>query len=335
MSIRGRGIVAAVGFLIVMGAQTVFAGNPIEQEVRAGLLDRINRDRERHGLAPVLLDEQSSRIADAYCSVQVETGTRGHFSTDGLSPYMRYSFAGIHDAVLENAAAWTAKEVVPDDLINRLAQKSHSEMIAEIPPADGHRRAILDPHVTHVGIGVSWGGREVRIVEALLRRYLGWESTRQKMTEGESARFVARVLDPRATTVESVSVHYEPFPYRLTRERANMIDTYGLPPELLRYERARPSSPLDAASRNRAMVPAFELRGDLLSFDLVPSSGRGIYTIVVWARRPGDARPFAATNLAVVVDAAGDRVSTGIKAVPSGTSSATTSVISKERLRRD
>ncbi len=282
---------------------------PIREEVRTELLDRINRDRSRHHLPLVVLDEEASSVADTYCGVQVETGTRGHFTTDGLSPYMRYSFDGVHDMVLENAASWSARDPVPEELITDLAQRSHSEMIAEIPPRDGHRKAILDPYATHVGIGVSWGGREVRVIEALLRRYVEWEVVRQKLRGDESFRYRARILDP-GLDVDAVTVHYEPMPYRLTRERANMIDSYSLPGEWLRLERERVASPLDAALHHYPRH-ILDVDGDTISFDLAPTKGRGIYTIVVWLRASPDSAPFAATNLSVVVEAMATPVAAG------------------------
>src|SRR5690348_8589910 len=81
-------------------------------ETRATLRDRmvrlINRDREAYGLPPVQLDLASSAVGDTYCERQIRNGTTGHFTIDGLAPYMRYSFAGGNDGVSENAAAWSA-----------------------------------------------------------------------------------------------------------------------------------------------------------------------------------------------------------------------------------
>lgn len=310
---RRAGFVLAIAFACMSAlawSPRVLAA-PVRDQVRAELLDRINRDRARHNLPLVALDEHASRVADAYCATQVETGTRGHFTTDGLSPYMRYSFEGIHDTVLENAASWSARDPVPENRISELAQRSHTEMIAEIPPDDGHRRAILDPDATHVGIGVSWGGREVRVIEALLRRHVAWEAVRQKLYGNESFRYRARLLDP-SYHVDAVTVHYEPMPYRLTRERANTIDSYSLPGEVLKIERERPSSPLDAALRNHPRQ-TLTVDRDRLSFELVPSKGRGIYTIVVWLRSPQQSVPFAATNLAVLVEDAAAPATVGTR----------------------
>ena len=76
--------------------------------LRQELLRLINRDRKQFGLTPVDLDASVSTLGDQYCRQQIKDGTSGHFGMDGLSPYMRYSFAGGNDGVSENAAAWSA-----------------------------------------------------------------------------------------------------------------------------------------------------------------------------------------------------------------------------------
>src|ERR1044071_2175011 len=42
-------------------------------------------------------------------------------------------------------------------------------------PNDGHKKTILDPHATHVGIGVAWEGGEFRLVHEFVRRYVSWK----------------------------------------------------------------------------------------------------------------------------------------------------------------
>lgn len=294
---------AIAGLLIVLAVPSSASVAGVREQVRSVLLERINGDRARHDLPPVAFDLAASEIADQYCGRQIEEGTRGHFSTDGLPPYMRYSFAGLDGAVLENAAAWSAREVVPEQMVPDLALKSHSEMITEIPPNNGHRRVILDPQATHAGIGVSWGGGEVRIIEVFFRRHLEWQSKTQKVHAGDVRRYQARILD-RGSVVEAVTVHHEPFPYRLSRDRANRIDSYALPAEWMRMERERKTSPLDAVIRKGAAprVPGFRVADETVSFDLEFSNGRGIYTIVVWVRLPGESHAIEATNLSVVAE---------------------------------
>lgn len=300
-----RALRSAFFFALAVAVAVSFpanAGDGPRDEVRRRLLDRINADRADAGLEPVKIDLDASAVADRYCGLQIEAGTRGHVSLDGMSPFMRYSRARIEGHVLENLAAWSSREVIPLELIPKMAERSHEEMISEVPPDDGHRRAILDPWVNHVGIGVAWGGGEVRVAEVFFRRYLEWTRVDRRVEPGKTSSYRGRLLDPESR-VERVTVHYEPFPYRLSRERANRVESYALPDEWIRLEQKREPSPLDAAIRHDGgEKPRFSVDGDELSFDVPYSNGRGIYTIVVWVRPPGSSSSVPATNLAVVVE---------------------------------
>ena len=52
----------------------------------------------------------------------------------------------------------------------RLALEGHENMLREKPPSDGHRRTILDPEATHVGVGwAAENGRFQMAQEFLVR----------------------------------------------------------------------------------------------------------------------------------------------------------------------
>src|SRR5690242_12048251 len=91
--------------------------------LRAHVLKMINRDRQLYRLPPVALDVEASALGDAYCRDQIRNGTSGHFNIEGLSPYMRYSFAGGNDAVSENAAAWSANYAFNDRALYEMARR--------------------------------------------------------------------------------------------------------------------------------------------------------------------------------------------------------------------
>ena len=109
--------------------------------LRTHILKMINRDRQVNRLPPVELDLAASELGDAYCLEQIRNGTTGHFTIDGLSPYMRYSFAGGNDAVSENAAAWSANYAFSDRALYEMARRSEDAMMAESPPNDASSHA--------------------------------------------------------------------------------------------------------------------------------------------------------------------------------------------------
>lgn len=275
----------------------------LRMALKLELLEQINRDRARHGLPPVALDLHASAIADAYCEEQVRHRTLGHFGIDGLAPYMRYSLAGGDDGLSQNTAAWSAPYEFPEDRIGELIRRSHMAMVAEIPPDDGHRRAILDPFATHVGLGLAWNGGEIRMTEEFLRRYIHWSRPLPRVAAlGERPWGSGRVIDGFA--IDRITVHWERHPAPLTPAMANRIASYSLP-RLQRDYRPRlhdrSTDPIAVSSG-----PAARAHGETFPLDhlgeftfAVPlQRGPGVYTVVVWVQsEAGDRIP--ASNISI------------------------------------
>ena len=129
-------------------------------EARRYMLALVNRDRATQGLAPVALDEGPPTVsAQAHAEDMAHLGYLGHWGSDGSVPEQRHSEAGGVDMVLENALCFTdeAKRTLdPKALIDPTqVERAESMFFDEVPPNDGHRKNILKPFHTKVGIGVS------------------------------------------------------------------------------------------------------------------------------------------------------------------------------------
>jgi uncharacterized protein YkwD len=276
--------------------------------LRAEMLRMINHDRQRYGLAPVELDPDASAVADAYCRLQIRNRTSGHFTLDGQTPYMRYSFAGGNDGLSENAAAWSANFGFSDRALLDMMRRSQEAMMGEAAPHDGHRRAILDPHATHVGIGVSWEGGEFRIAQEFIRRYVDWgRSMPRRVGAGE------RVLcsgHPRSGyEIEAITVHHEPYPQMMTAASANTISSYTLPQERREYLPRLTALRQEYTDGRRG---DFQVADDgTFAFAVPFPDGPGVYTVVVWVRAHGSHETIAASNVSVRVDTAHTQVSYG------------------------
>ncbi len=124
------------------------------------MLALINRDRASQGLVPVELDEGAPTLAgQRHAEDMVRLGFLGHWGSDGSVPEQRHTEAGGADMVLENALCFTdeAKRVVdPKGLIDpEQVERAEAMFFDEVPPNDGHRRNILKPTHTRVGIGIA------------------------------------------------------------------------------------------------------------------------------------------------------------------------------------
>src|SRR5437016_14623247 len=101
-------------------------------------------------------------------------------------------------------------------------------MITERGPHDGHRRTILDPSATHVGIGLAWQRGEFRLTQEFIRRYVAWTHVLPRIAN-ENERVTATARPLAGYRVEAVTVHHERLPQPLTAAAANAIDNYSLP----------------------------------------------------------------------------------------------------------
>lgn len=278
--------------------------------LRHEMLRLINRDRGLHGLPPVQLDVELSAVSDMYCQRQIANGTTGHFTTDGLAPYMRFSFAGVNDGISENAAAWSASYRFSDRSIHEMARRSQRAMMNERPPHDGHRRAILDPHATHVGIGLAWERGEFRMVQEFARRYVTW--TRPLPRAATLHEAVSGGGKPRdGYRVETISVHHERFPESMPAHVANALTSYRLPQSRRDYLPRLKSYLRHHQGTFQFVTEEYSdgSRGDFnvgkdgaFNFTVPFRDGEGIYTVVVWVTKKGDRTPIPASNISIRVD---------------------------------
>jgi uncharacterized protein YkwD len=271
--------------------------------LREQLLRLINRDRQQFGLHAVKLDPLASTVADAYCRDQIRNGTTGHFSIDGQTPYMRYSFAGGNDGVSENAAAWSANYTFSDRALYEMMRKSESEMMREVAPHDGHRRTILDPYATHVGIGLAWDRGEFRLTQEFVRRYVDWLRPLPRFaSSGDQVLCSGRPV--RGYSIEAITVHREPMPQPMAAVTANAIKSYSLPDTRREY---LPRLRNRVTSRVRE-VYSDGRRGDFpvsddgsFAFVLPILDGPGVYTVVVWVKSDDAREAIPASNVSIRV----------------------------------
>jgi uncharacterized protein YkwD len=289
--------------------------------LREHVLKLINRDRKLYNLPPVQLDLEASAIGDDYCRRQIQNGTNGHFTIDGLAPYMRYSFAGGNDGVSENAAAWSANYSFSERALYEMARRSQDAMMAESAPDDGHKRTILDPHATHVGIGLAWERSEFRLVHEFIRRYVQWTRPLPRHARaGETVMVAGRPIGGAA--IEAISVHYERNPETMPAHVVNALTNYSLPakrkdyfPRLKQEYTRHANGTIEIVRRE---YPGGH-RGDFavakdgsFSFDIPFTQGSGIYTVVVWVRRDGAKLPVSASNVSIRVEDAAAPMRAGV-----------------------
>jgi len=201
--------------------------------VKQAVFDRINADRRKADLPPVEWDERASLVADRFCAAQIADRTRGHFLTNGVPPYARTAFDGIFGMQAENAVAWRTTGPKFDDSAVSLALSGQASMMAEVAPNDGHRRTILDPEATHVGVGYAIEKGDFRMAQEFLTRRL--QSLALEPAPDDPSIVVLRGRTLEGRRLAFVTIAQEPPPRTLARSVVNARDSYTYPAPTLSY----------------------------------------------------------------------------------------------------
>ena len=265
--------------------------------VSAAVFEQINRDRAAAGLSPVRWDAKAAALADDYTREQIEEGTFGHFLLDGVPPYARLSRRGDLGVGAENSAAYVFYGDHVDVPALQLALDSHRGMLEEKPPNDGHRRAILDPGATHVGIGWHQTGKNFRLAEEFTSRRFDRLRVDRFGRDGSAIRVKGHALP--GMSIAFVSVARQEIPAPLSREVVNSRRSYSYPTP--RYALVAAGSGLRAGGliTLRCLTPSIRGR---FSFDYLIDEP-GLWTFILYFDRKGDKDPAPGASFTVWVDA--------------------------------
>jgi hypothetical protein len=225
----------------------------------------------------VAWDEAAARVADAFCAKQVREQTRGHVLMDGFPPYARMALAGVFGMDSENALSSTTTGTSFQEPTLELALTGQKSMMAEKPPGDGHRRTILDPEATHVGVGWAEGSGRFRMAQEFLVRRLS------RLTLTRAAENPATVLFKGQTLpeyrLEFVTLAHETTPRPLTRSQANSRTHYEFREPRLAFVPEGMKSLHVVGAETQDMVRLGQA-GDF-SFRFTPATS-GLWTIVFY-----------------------------------------------------
>jgi uncharacterized protein YkwD len=285
--------------LAAVGVPDVSPSPPYEAERRA-LVAAVNAARELVGAPALRYDPLLQRIGDIHCRRLLAEGIWGHFALDGVPPYARYLLAGGHGFHRENAASHSSSVGVSPDQVGPIVEGSLDRMLAERPPHDGHRRTLLDPLATHIGIGLAVGDGEVRLTEEVATELaVGWNDAPPVARPRTALTVAGQLAAP--WRVAAVELLRQPLPRPLMRARALGIVAYGYPPRRSITYASGPPELLGVAGR-------LETRsGGRFAYRWTTGPGPGLEVVVIWAQREAGAHtlvPVAASATAVTPDGA-------------------------------
>jgi hypothetical protein len=250
-------------------------------EAKARLLERLNAERRAAGLPPVAYDLLAARVGDAFCLDAARERTSGHWDSAGRPPYLRWALGGGVDYSAENFSSLSRIGAsVDEEEVPGLLLGAHAGMMAEVPPNDGHRKTVLDPDWTHVGIGAAIDRGEFRMVEEFSRHVAEWiEVPAAPLPAGSRAPFALKL--PSGWSLGAVEVGFEPPPRPLSREEIRHRGAYAYP---LASQQFRARSPANTQYADGSHGDLDLVRG-VVRLDIPLLAGPGDYYVFVYAAR--------------------------------------------------
>lgn len=184
--------------------------------LQAVMLGAINADRVAAGLAPVAWDTTAAQAGQAHAADMLANNYFSHWNLQGLGPEHRYALAGGRDAVGENLYTfWYRYEdgrAAPIEDWPRVIRDAQASLMK----SPGHRRTILDPAHTHVGIGIDYDPQrgEMRLAQEFVSHLVDMEALPMEAPSGAILQvrgtLGANVRDPL------INLAYQPLPTPFT-----------------------------------------------------------------------------------------------------------------------
>ena len=200
-------------------------------QIERTVLDLINEDRLKAGLTPVTWDETAAKAARQHVSEEANNGYISHWGMDGEKPQHRYTLAGGLDAVDENESVtlWPDGGFygVSKDQLKTIVTEHQAAMVNEQPPNDGHRKNILDPHHTGVGVALAVGKYGVAMAQEFTNNYSVITQPPLTATPGSTITLKGKIN--KGYQIEGIYGVWESLPQPMTREQLLQTHSYSDP----------------------------------------------------------------------------------------------------------
>jgi hypothetical protein len=206
---------------------------PSTGKLKEYALDKINEDREKSGLAPVLMS--TNQAAQIHAEDVLKTRQISHWMTNGEKPYMTYTENGGLGYVQQNIAIQgfekgkcegdegdgkaVCMEINPFQAID----EAEHDMIYndKICCDNGHKDNILDKLHTHVSIGIAYNDYFFVLVQNFENNYVEFSKPITNQPDDKYIQLIGKLMYRNLTAVDVV-VHYDEMPtddiYEINKE---------------------------------------------------------------------------------------------------------------------
>lgn len=247
-------------------------------QARAVVAALVNQARQEVGLGPLEPEPRLQQLGDAFCRTLLQEGGKGHFTADGVPPYLRALLAGSHGFHRQNVGSYHTSAQLAPSQIPAIAVELTQAMLAESPPQDGHRRTLLEPSATHLGVGLAWSSQRLVLSHEVSTQ--GAELEQGSAWCLPQAPFLLRGKLARPWQLAGVEVLWEPLP---SGARATSASSYSYPPRKAWHQ------PVEFIPGSAVALPgavSWE-GGGRFTFRQRLGPLPGVQLLVIWGRRPG------------------------------------------------
>ena len=195
-------------------------------EAKAYLFELINEERTNRNLNGVLVDPLAEEVAEEHARQMATYRFISHFDLYGNKPFRRYNLAGGTKHISENVSYWECG--LRGYLTRKLVLDIHRRWMESEP----HRKNILNPLHTHVGIGIEivFDGKStvVTAVEEFIDDYGEFSRIPRWVTRNEVFTLSGTIKN--GYKLLSVLVGYEELAEpKAPEELNNELNSYSLP----------------------------------------------------------------------------------------------------------
>jgi uncharacterized protein YkwD len=197
-------------------------------------LSKINEDREKYGLSPVLLS--NNRGAQLHAEDMLKTRQISHWTTDGMKPYMKYTiyrgtgyvrqnvgYDGITDLDTISKCKSGEYNCSLTNPMKSIDIHEYNMMYNDSKSNWGHRDNILDKHHTHVSIGIAYDDYYFAFVQNFENNYI--QSTDGKPViqvdnDSNNVQITGNLIQNYdSNNIVGIRVYYDEMPNQLIYEQ--------------------------------------------------------------------------------------------------------------------
>ena len=153
-----------IGLAQVLAARVPTAGISYLSELERAIFQFTNAVRQKNGVRPLTWDNSLRDVARGHSTDMLVRNYFSHNSPEGRSPHERIRAGCRFPLTMTGENIWMGSGHAPGD-----ARQVARLIVDSWMSSPGHRKNLLHPEFTDIGVGVAARGREVRATQVFVR----------------------------------------------------------------------------------------------------------------------------------------------------------------------